>query len=620
MALIGAYSAFASLRRAMLKRILQIVRTLVAFLHPYRFLAAASVALSLCAALSEGVAVGCFTLLARVLTGVSTSEALGGISNFDANLAERLFALSREKLALLLIAGVAAAQIGRAFLQFCSKAMAVSVQAKVESSARRSIFNRFMRLSFSSVRAYRTGEMTSLVEHVMYVGLVVSRLSTVLSQVALMLIYLLILAWLSLPMTLAVSGAALLVIMTMPILVRRIRRQGKKFTRASVSLSEEMLEFLHGIRLVKTYAREDFAEKRVSGIIDRSTGALRRGLLLQAMVAPAMDLVTVLGIAGFLTFGIVRIGRLDGPELAHLLTFVFVLYRFLPRIRIVNDQLGMVIGYLPFLERIKSFLESEDEEFHGFGGRSAPTYRSEIRFENVCYRYPGAATESVRNLSFTLPHGTTLALVGPSGGGKSTVVDLMIGLIQPTSGRILNDGIPLQEIDWMAWRGGLGVVSQDTFVFSASVSDNIAFGQLDASNEAIESAARKAGAHEFVESMEQGYATRVGNQGTRLSGGQRQRLGIARALVREPRLMILDEATSNLDSGSERTIQEAVHRVSRNRTTVTVAHRLSTIVQAQLILVLDGGEICESGTHARLLDQNGRYAELWRLQSTPSSD
>jgi ATP-binding cassette subfamily B protein/subfamily B ATP-binding cassette protein MsbA len=208
-----------------------------------------------------------------------------------------------------------------------------------------------------------------------------------------------------------------------------------------------------------------------------------------------------------------------------------------------------------------------------------------------------------------------LALVGPSGAGKSSVADLLVGLYAPTSGHILIDGVHLDELDLASWQQGLGVVSQDTFLFNNTLAENIAFGTPGASRARIEAAAAAAQAAGFIEALPQGYDTLVGERGYRLSGGQRQRISLARAILKEPELLILDEATSALDSQSERLVQEAIERFERNHTVLVIAHRLSTIVKADQILVLDRGRVVEHGNHESLLACQGLYYELYQQQS-----
>jgi ATP-binding cassette subfamily B protein/subfamily B ATP-binding cassette protein MsbA len=221
----------------------------------------------------------------------------------------------------------------------------------------------------------------------------------------------------------------------------------------------------------------------------------------------------------------------------------------------------------------------------------------------------------VSAIDLMIQRGQTVALVGSSGAGKSTIADLLVGLYEPTEGRILIDGIDLHTLELASWQQKLGVVSQDTFLLNNTIAANIAYGTPNADRPAIEAAAVAAQAAGFIAGLPDGYDTVIGERGYRLSGGQRQRLSLARALLREPQLLILDEATSALDSQSERLVQEAIERFERTHTVLVIAHRLSTIVNADLICVMDAGRIIERGRHAELMAQQGTYAHLWQQQS-----
>ncbi|WP_297055809.1 ATP-binding cassette domain-containing protein, partial [Thermosulfurimonas sp.] len=247
------------------------------------------------------------------------------------------------------------------------------------------------------------------------------------------------------------------------------------------------------------------------------------------------------------------------------------------------------------------------------GPRSAPPPRREIRYEGVFFRYPGSEKWALQGLNLTLPVGQVTALVGPSGAGKSTLISLLPRFYDPTEGRILWDGIDLREFDLDSLRRHIGLVSQEIVIFNATVAENIAFARPEASRKEIEEAARLANAHEFIQQLPQGYDTLLGEGGITLSGGQKQRLAIARAILRNPALLILDEATSQLDPVSEHLVQQALSRLMRGRTTLVIAHRLSTVTRADKIVVLEEGRIVAEGRHEELLDTCELYRELYRL-------
>lgn len=284
-----------------------------------------------------------------------------------------------------------------------------------------------------------------------------------------------------------------------------------------------------------------------------------------------------------------------------------------------NSVMGLV-NLLPILSKgftsihsIGEVLESPDIEQNS-GKTPVNTMRGALRFESVTFAYPDSDIPAVRDFSLDVSPGETIALVGPSGGGKSTVLKLVIGFIRPTSGRILLDGTAMESLDLRTYRQFLSVVPQETILFDGSVYENITYGLHNVSLDLVLEALRNANALEFVEKLPQGLATDIGERGAALSGGQKQRLAIARALLRNPKVLILDEATSALDTESEAQIQEALERLMKGRTTFVVAHRLSTIRNARRIVVMDQGQIVEIGSHAELLERNGLYARLQARQ------
>jgi subfamily B ATP-binding cassette protein MsbA len=264
-------------------------------------------------------------------------------------------------------------------------------------------------------------------------------------------------------------------------------------------------------------------------------------------------------------------------------------------------------------ERVFEFLDAPVEIDDAPDARPLPSFEREIAFDDVSFAYR-EGEPVLEHVSFRVPKGSVVALVGPSGAGKSTVVDLVGRFFEVTSGRITIDGVDIRDVRLRDLRGLLGIVSQETVLFHDTVRANVAYASPDASAARLEAAARAAHAHDFVMAMPKGYDTLVGERGVELSGGQRQRIAIARALLKDPPILIFDEATSALDTESERLVQDAIERLLSGRTVFVIAHRLSTVQKADEILVLEGGRIAERGTHGELLEKNGAYRRLYDLQ------
>jgi subfamily B ATP-binding cassette protein MsbA len=272
----------------------------------------------------------------------------------------------------------------------------------------------------------------------------------------------------------------------------------------------------------------------------------------------------------------------------------------------------------PSVDEVLSFLNTEDKRATVSGSINHLGLDSDIVFDDVSFQYDSADEAALSDASFTIPAGKTTAFVGPSGGGKSTVMKLLLRFYDPTSGKIILDGHPLAEFNLEFWRSQIAVVSQDVYLFNASVRENIAYGRLGATEDEIVEAARKADAHDFIERMPNKYETVLGHRGMRLSGGQQQRISLARAIVRNPRILILDEATNALDSISEEWIQETLNKLREDRTVIMIAHRLSTIERADQIVVIEKGRIQEWGKLPDLVQAGGLFARLYHLQHRPS--
>ncbi len=386
----------------------------------------------------------------------------------------------------------------------------------------------------------------------------------------------------------------------------------------STSLGKELIsrmtENIQGLRLLHTTGVLDEA----AADVDRQTHALehnaRGQTRLNSVNAPVTVVLPMLMIAVIAWLSLVVFGQKTTGVLPSLVTFVVALQRLNGSIGSISDSMVRFKTNSANLQLLNEFLVDSDKEYRRRSGSTYQGFSREIRFDHVSLTYGANAVHALKDIQLRLPVGHTVALVGRSGAGKSSIADLLAGLYEPTEGKILIDDTDFLCLDLTSWQRRIGVVSQDTFLFNATIAANISFGCPDVSMPDIILAAQQAQASDFIENLPDGYNTLVGERGYRLSGGQRQRISLARAILRQPDLLILDEATSALDTESERLVQEAIDRFDRKHTILVIAHRLSTIVNADRIYVLDQGRIVEQGNHHDLLDQGGRYALLWQQQ------
>jgi ABC-type multidrug transport system fused ATPase/permease subunit len=337
------------------------------------------------------------------------------------------------------------------------------------------------------------------------------------------------------------------------------------------------------------------------------------------MLGPLSESLLLVGLGGFLLFGFFLFKDNRATLLPDLLTFIAVLNRLSNRVSQIGIGWSLVRQYASRVSVLNELLSTGGKLFQRQGGIPLASIGPGISFEGISLRYTGRDDYALRGLSLFLPTGTSLALVGPSGSGKSSLADLLLGMYEPTEGRVAIDGTDLRAINIATWRDKLGVVSQDTLLFNASVKENLLFALPEATDAQLIEALQGADAWSFISSLPQGIDTLVGERGFMLSGGQRQRLAIARALLRQPAVLILDEATSALDTHAEQAVQATIDALPAGGTRLIIAHRLSTICNADQIAVLDQGQVTELGTHGELLAKNGLYASLWRKQTGEDS-
>lgn len=396
--------------------------------------------------------------------------------------------------------------------------------------------------------------------------------------------------------------------------ISRSRTFGKLLSEASRNYSSAVLDLISGMRLVRSTANEQLEYQKITQQIHNREQAEFKAQVISALIDPVNEVAGILAL-----LCIVMIGRLFLAQQVEsfstiLLTYLFVLFRTLPLIAQLNSARSQLANLSPSLEIAQDFLRRDNKSFMPNGDLLFQALEQGIQFKQLSFAYPGQTKQVLKSIDLYLPRNRTLALVGASGAGKSTLADLLPRFYDPTGGAILLDGQDLCAFDVRSLRRAMGIVSQDTFLFNASVRENIAYGCSDATDDQIIDAAKRANAYDFILQLPDGFETQIGDRGVMLSGGQRQRLAIARALVQNPAILILDEATSALDTVSERLVQEAIEQLSRDRTTLVIAHRLSTVKNADQIAVMDQGKVVELGTHDELVAKNGYYRRLCEMQ------
>jgi len=419
------------------------------------------------------------------------------------------------------------------------------------------------------------------------------------------------------PLLFLVAFAPIPIIVFGSFLYQRVLEPKYREVRTRVGhLNGTLANNIGGIATIKAFTAEDREIARVAGESDGYRLANANAIRLSSAFVP---LIRMAILAGFtLTLLVGGNAVLDGNlAVGFFSVLVFMTQRLLWPLTRLGETFDLYQRAMASTRRILDLLAVTPQIVEGSGLLTRPVTGA-VRFNDVRFSY-ASGPEVLRGLDIDVPAGETHAVVGLTGAGKSTIVKLLLRLYEPSSGHVTVDGVDVRELTFGDLRGAIGLVSQDVFLFDGTVRENIAYGDPDAPDEAIEEAARLAEAHDFIAALPEGYGTLVGERGQKLSGGQRQRLSIARAIVRNPAILVLDEATSSVDNETEAAIQRSLETVSRNRTTLVIAHRLSTIRHADRIHVLEAGQVREAGTHDELIGAGGLYAALWRVQTGESA-
>jgi len=403
------------------------------------------------------------------------------------------------------------------------------------------------------------------------------------------------------------------VIYPINLIARKIRKYTKKEQTGIGDLSSHLHEMISGIRVIRAFGMEDYEKSRFYKINHKLYKNVARFRLLKTIGPSLIEFASSGIVVGLIIYGgyLITQGKFTS---GNFFTFLVTLMVILNPIKQLANWYNLYSRITAAGERVFNLADQSSELDEPENPKYIKKLKKSVKYENVIFRYPETKSDVLQNISIEVPQGSTVALVGASGAGKSTFVDLLSRFYDPTDGTISIDGINVRDMPLKHLRSKIGIVTQEIFLFNTTLRENIAYGRDDISDDLMIKKSKMAYAHEFVEKLPEGYDTVIGERGMILSGGQRQRISIARALLKNPEILILDEATSALDTESERLVQKALERLMANRTTFVIAHRLSTIYKADLILVFDDGKIIEQGTHKTLLKKKGTYKKLYDMQ------
>ena len=601
------------------------------YVAPYKGYVGGSILMNVLSALLN---IFSFSMLAPILKILFESGATeyklipwSEISVFDFNsilnniyyyMTEWIAQYGPSKILLLLCAFFCLVTLFKSACYFGAEAVMVPIRTGVVKTMRMQIYQKVISLPLGFFSQERKGDIMARISgDVQEVEFsITSTLDMLLKNPILIIFYfgwLLVMSW---QMTLFVIVFAPIFLLIMSAIGRRLKADSAEAQQFWSDTMSQVEETLGGLRIIKAFR----AEKKMSGRFEKITENMRRKNtqvgVRQASAHPVSELLGTIMIAVVLWFG----GRLILGDSASLdapafIAYLAILYSVIQPIKDLSKAAYGIPKGLASMERIDVILNAENNVKESENPQRLDGFNEKISFEHVSFRYEDGSRDVVKDITVDIEKGRTVAIVGASGAGKSTLVDLIPRFYDPTAGRITIDGVDIKDARVHDLRALMGNVNQDPILFNDTLFNNIAFGVENATREEVIAAAKIANAHDFIMEKEEGYDTNIGDRGVKLSGGQRQRISIARAILKNPPILILDEATASLDTESERIVQDALDHLMSSRTTIAIAHRLSTIKNADEILVKNEGEIVERGRHDELIEKDGYYKKLYDMQA-----
>ncbi len=559
-------------------------------------------------------------IAAAILANALVAATTGVLPFLIDQTVERIFVQKQQEMLLLIPAAALAIQLLKAFATYGSNVVMNFVGQRMVSTVQTQLFSKLMTADLGWIQQTHSGRfistfMTDVIRLRDATAQSIVNLTRHLLTLVVLIGYMYYLDWL-----MAVIATAVIPIAA--ILMQRLGRKTRKATNQGLeetgSLSTLISEALSGIRVVKAYGQEAHEIARARTVIDRVLDHMMSSIRAKAAASPITEALTGVGIAIVIGYAGMQAMN-DAMTAGSFFGFMAaVMLAYQPLKAVANQQTLLQEG-VAAASRVFPILDVEAKITDLAGAGELTVDDGEIKLEHVTFRYDDG-TKALDDVNIHVPAGKTVALVGPSGAGKSTILNLVPRFYDVSDGAVLIDGQPIRSVTLSSLREASALVTQEPFLFDDTVRANIAYGMPDATDAAIEAAARHAAAHEFIMALPKGYNTLVGEAGLKLSGGQRQRIAIARAMLKNAPILLLDEATSALDTASELQVQNALQTLMRGRTTLVIAHRLSTIMHADNIYVIDQGRVLEQGTHQELVARGGLYAELSRSQFSAQNE